>query len=173
MIVRAVGGEPATGKSTVMVEAMKLRAPWDRFKYGLVAGHINEIQRLIVIGIYEAGQPFPGTDRLSMAAAPAVIKWLRNTSRLEPYTVLFEGDRLFSLNFLLQLVQFAQVEVTVLVASNLSLEMRHANRKDSQKEGFLRGRKTKIDKILRGFPCNVEINERLSDTERIARHLVR
>lgn len=173
MIVRALGGEPATGKSTVMVEAMKLKAYWARFKDGLVVGHVNERERMVVLGTYSEGESFPGTDRLSMAVQPAALKYLSGLARAGGWIVLFEGDRLFNLSFLLALVELGQVEATVLVASNLSLESRHAARGDSQRDGFLKGRRTKIARILAGFPCHVEINERPCDTARIAASLVR
>ena len=47
----AIGGVPATGKSTLVKEILK-RYSYQNFKFGLLRGHfINELN-LIIMGIY-------------------------------------------------------------------------------------------------------------------------
>jgi broad-specificity NMP kinase len=137
--VIAVGGEPATGKTTLMREFKNLHttAP---FKYGQVKGEYNKDMNLYFIGVFD-GSTFEGTDRLSMSVQPDFIKFLNWCDGV----VIFEGDRLF--NQSLFTLEFPFVKV-VLRADKETLITRHNKRGDSQTETFLKSKRTKINNIL-------------------------
>lgn len=146
-----IAGEPATGKTTLMREVIKRLGglPTQVFKYGRVRGHHWEARRLFLFGIYEEGQKFAGTDRLSMSAVADAVPFL---STLAPEdTVLAEGDRLFNRTFLDAAGAFDRALVFLRCSSPL-LDARHQDRGDSQSEVWLRGRRTKAERLLLAFP---------------------
>lgn len=141
MKVVVVAGEPGTGKSTLMKNLIG-DAPSD-YKSGLVRGH--SVGSVLFLGIYDADQKYPGTDRLSMAVQPDVQKllWSHATS---PYkTVVFEGDRLSNPS-LIKFIENLGLELHafVLEVSQEVLDQRRAARGDTFSEKWLKGRKTKV-----------------------------
>jgi len=153
MRIIGIGGQPATGKSTLMtaiMERLKIsRTEPNRIKY--VKWHENMLGTTAVLGDYgPTATTFTGTDKLGMSAQPHVVRWistLSNASLLR--TVLFEGDRLFNLSFL-QSMEAAgyHCEWYVLTAEPDSIHDRHRARGDSQTETWLKGRKTKVANIM-------------------------
>ena len=105
-------GEPATGKTALMRTVLsKLPNRYTKFKYGLLRGR-SYADGLYVLGIYNEGEPFAGTDRLSMAVQPYAIKFLK---AIEPdATIVFEGDRLTREGFLMA-VPYESLQLFVLV----------------------------------------------------------
>ena len=79
----AIGGEPATGKTTLVKSILMRFKPLKKFKYGLVQGLYNERLKLYIIGVYD-GSIFSGTDKLSMAVQPDFIKLI---GKLEGCTI--------------------------------------------------------------------------------------
>ena len=168
----AIGGEPATGKSTIMRRVLELLGPGSPFAHGLcrftlhssVAGH-----PVSVLGMYE-GEGFPGTDRLSMGVQPHAVSYLRSLSG--PATVVFEGDRLFNGKFLTAAKGCGPLEVYVIETDPALLSMRHAlARADTQSETWLAGRRTKVANIKRDFKHVVLHNDLPSDVETLAQFL--
>ena len=72
----AVGGSPGTGKTTLFRKFMEDKnfQPLEPAK--LVSAMYNPDLDLYVLGKYEDGEVFAGTDRLSMAVQPAVQEWI-------------------------------------------------------------------------------------------------
>ena len=70
--VIAIGGEPATGKTTLMFELIKLADDWEIVKpKKLLDAMYSKKQNLYILGKYaNDGNVFQGTDRLSMAVQP-------------------------------------------------------------------------------------------------------
>lgn len=165
----AIGGEPASGKSTI-VQAL-LASLWlgEGFKASTLVGTAFQRERLYVLGRYD-GSAFPGTDRLSMAVQPVAEAWLDMASRETPnWTVLFEGDRLFNISFLTQAARVADVQVVHVEASPETLARRHAERRDSQPEHFIKRQRTKVRRVLEAFPPRLVIKNEGTAEEAAAR----
>ena len=93
--VIAMGGEPATGKTTLMFKLISMADDWQIVKpQKLLDAMYSEKLNLYILGKYETGDNvFQGTDRLSMAVQPDAVAFFES---LENSNVIFEGDRLFN-----------------------------------------------------------------------------
>ena len=98
MKVIAIMGEPGSGKTTLMREVMKeLNINKDiNTSFKLVPYH--QEGNIYLLGKYEDGNIYGGTDTLSMACQPEAIKFLATLP--SDSIVLFEGDRLCTASFL-------------------------------------------------------------------------
>jgi broad-specificity NMP kinase len=153
----AVGGSPGTGKTTLFRKYMegKTFQPIEPAK--LVSAMYNPERDLYILGKYEEGEVFAGTDRLSMAVQPAMQEWIASHN----CNVLFEGDRIFNQSFL----EFAmglpdtELHIVFLNAPKAVLEQRYQDRGSDQSEQFLRGRETKYSNLLSNFDLMPYITE--------------
>ena len=153
----AVGGVPGTGKTTLFRKFMEGKdfQPVEPAK--LVSAMYCKELDLYVLGKYEEGEVFAGTDRLSMAVQPAVTEWIASHN----CNVLFEGDRIFNQSFL----EFAMalpdtdLQIVFLSAPQTVLEQRYQDRGSDQSEQFLRGRATKYSNLLSNFELMPYITE--------------
>ena len=153
----AVGGSPGTGKTTLFRKYMEDKnfQPIEPAK--LVSAMYNAERDLYILGKYEEGETFAGTDRLSMAVQPAVQEWIASHN----CNVLFEGDRIFNQSFL----EFAMglpdtdLQIVFLSAPKTVLEQRYQDRGSDQSEQFLRGRETKYNNLLSNFELMPYITE--------------
>ena len=153
----AVGGSPGTGKTTLFRKFMEGKnfQPVEPAK--LVSAMYCAELDLYILGKYEEGEVFAGTDRLSMAVQPAVTEWIASHN----CNVLFEGDRIFNQSFL----EFAMglpstdLQVVFLNAPKTVLEQRYKDRGSDQSEQFLRGRETKYSNLLSNFELMSYITE--------------
>jgi len=137
----AIGGVPATGKTTLMRSLISLLGPRKNFRYGLLRGSLCE--QFAVLGVYENNETFAGTDRLSMAVQPHYESF----AKLNKHHLIFEGDRLFTKNNLLSLIKTHEIKIIILETDEQTLKERHEARNDTQKETFLKSRVTKINNI--------------------------
>ncbi len=152
----ALGGEPATGKTTVvrkLIEELEKRGTFQKFDYGLLRGHSHAAEKIVILGIYSPTETFAGTDRLSMAVMKDAVSFLSRARGLglKDYSIVFEGDRLFSSAFLSQCKLVAPTDIMIVKADSKTLARRHAHRGDSQTDAWLRSRTTKIDNIAKSF----------------------
>lgn len=150
MKVIALGGEPATGKTTLTKRLFRNIPDFQVTKYGLLRLLVSEQNKLFLLGIYNftKNTPFEGTDRLSMSVvidARRFVKWA-NQNRKE-YTIFFEGDRLFTQDFIDHCRSICETKVYVLTCEPESLEKRHTERGDFQNGSWLKGRTTKVANI--------------------------
>lgn len=153
----AVGGSPGTGKTTLFRKYMedKVFQPVEPAK--LVTAMYNTDRDLYILGKYEEGEVFAGTDRLSMAVQPALTEWIASHN----CNILFEGDRVFNQSFL----EFAmglpntELHIVFLNAPKDVLEQRYKDRGSDQSEQFLRGRETKYSNLLSNFDLMSYITE--------------
>jgi broad-specificity NMP kinase len=153
----AVGGSPGTGKTTLFRKFMEGKT-WEKVepKKMLPAMYCKELD-LYVLGKYEDGETFAGTDRLSMAVQPIAQGFLTETKS----NILFEGDRIFNQSFL----EFAMglpntdLQVVFLKAPKTILEARYKDRGSDQSEQFLKGRETKYSNLLSNFDLMPYITE--------------
>ena len=170
--VIAMGGEPATGKTTLMFKLISMADDWQTVKpQKLLDAMYSEKLNLYILGKYETGDNvFQGTDRLSMAVQPDAVAFFES---LENANVIFEGDRLFNGKMLDRLSELFpnDFKVLVLTASHGTKEQRHVDRKDDQDDKFKNSRATKISNIMGSLTLmdyiETMVNENLDDQSKI------
>lgn len=168
MKIVILAGEPATGKSTIMRRI--LPANKKRFKYGKVHGYMSGVT--CYLGLYEGGV-FDGTDRLAMSVQPHAKKLVQKLVKSDKCScIVFEGDRLFNDKFLSFLSSVADIKLFVIYASEETLHRRHKERKDNQSEVWLKGRKTKIDRLAEKYNAIKLVNEDMDDSTTISTRLI-
>lgn len=164
----AIGGVPATGKSTLVKKIYDKMQQID-FACGLVRGHYDSKYNIALVGLYNLKSTFLGTDRLSMAVNKEFLRYasMRSTN------IIFEGDRLFSLNNLNKLRQLYDLRIVMLENDNDILANRHKERNDTQSEKFLKGRVTKMKKIKEYFNNKIEVHslKNLQDSEELSNNI--
>lgn len=180
--VIAMGGEPATGKTTLMFKLISMADDWKVVKpEKLLDAMWSEKLKTYILGKYENdGNVFQGTDRLSMAVQPDASKFIStlayeaSTEHNDSVNVIFEGDRLFNAKFIDHILTHTNEEsfkVLVLEASHDEKEKRHVDRKDDQDDKFKNSRKTKISNICSSLVLmdyiNVMPNENLEHQQNI------
>jgi broad-specificity NMP kinase len=153
----AVGGQPGTGKTTLFRKFMEGKTWIEVEPAKLVSAMYNEEMDLYILGKYQEGETFAGTDRLSMAVQPPLQEWIKTHN----CNILFEGDRVFNQSFL----EFAMglpntdLQVVYLKTTKEVLEQRYKDRGSDQSEQFLRGRETKYSNLLSNFELMPYITE--------------
>lgn len=139
-------GMPGTGKSTVMKEFMATQSgDWKMDRpIDLLDTHING--KIRILGKYEEGETFSGTDRLSMAVAPKAIEWI---STQPDELIVGEGDRLNNAGFF----EACGDNLTIihLTVSDEERERRYKERGSDQSEKFIQTTRTKCANIIERF----------------------
>lgn len=156
--VIGIGGEPASGKTTLLYRLLDRLAGVPLFqKAGLLRWMEFQKSQVAVLGQYPpvrdafalpAEAKFAGTDTLSMAVQPVavekLIEWEHDPLR-EGWTVIFEGDRLFNGKFYEALIRWTgRAEFFILTAPPELIDGRHTTRGDRQASAFIKGRRTKL-----------------------------
>lgn len=163
----AIGGEPASGKTTLMRALIHKLGGSKALSSGKLKGHYFSQHKLFILGVYGSGETFEGTDKLSMAVQPDAINFLnklKDNPRYPGHRVIFEGDRLFTASFLEEAQKMStEFKIFVLDVKEETKDTRHIQRGDSQSEQFLKGRKTKIENIMKKFEVQTLINETEQD----------
>ena len=153
----AVGGSPGTGKTTLFRKFMESHT-WEKVepKKMLPAMYCKDLD-LYVLGKYEDGETFAGTDRLSMAVQPIAQEFVKECQS----NILFEGDRIFNQSFLEFAMNLSEVDLQVvfLKAPKSVLEQRYKDRGSDQSAQFLKGRETKYSNLLSNFDLMPYITE--------------
>ena len=145
MKVIAIGGEPGSGKTTLMkkiISRYEVEPKYDSFK---LVPYMQK-DNVYILGKYEEGEVFSGTDRMSMAVQPEAIKFL--ASLPSDSIVLFEGDRLFTASFLEHCLDNYDLSIVYLSTTKQIREERFKERNSNQNETWLQGRETKISNIM-------------------------
>jgi broad-specificity NMP kinase len=169
----AVGGVPGTGKTTLFRKYMEDKSWIETTPAKLVVASYNQDRDLYVLGKYDEGETFAGTDRLSMAVQPPLQEWIASHN----CNILFEGDRVFNQSFLEFCMGLPNTELQVvyLKAPQTMLEQRYKDRGSDQSEQFLRGRETKYSNILSNFDLMSYITEfnntNLEEQSKVLAHL--
>jgi shikimate kinase len=137
-------GLPGCGKSTVMKEFMSQYDNWKSERViDLLDTHVSGNIR--VLGKYEEGETFSGTDRLSMAVSPKAIEWVST----KPNEVIFgEGDRLNNKGFFNACDDLTILHLTV---SDEERQRRYEERGSNQPEKFIQTVRTKVSNIVEEF----------------------
>ena len=178
--VIAMGGEPATGKTTLMFKLISLADDWKIVKpEKLLDAMFSEKLGLYILGKYENdGNVFQGTDRLSMAVQPDAVKFIHKLNqdiaagRHKSAGVIFEGDRLFNQKFIDEILNTTDnFKVLILEASHGVKEQRHVDRGDDQSDKFKTSKETKISNIRSSLflldYIEVMRNENLEEQQKI------
>jgi broad-specificity NMP kinase len=169
----AVGGVPGSGKTTLFRKYMEDKSWTECAPAKLVVASYNTDRDLYVLGKYDEGETFAGTDRLSMAVQPPLQEWIASHN----CNILFEGDRVFNQSFLEFCMGLPNTELQVvyLKAPKPMLEQRYKDRGSDQSEQFLRGRETKYSNILSNFDLMSYITEfnntNLEEQSKVLAHL--
>lgn len=158
-----IGGEPATGKTSLVKEILQsLGSPRD-YNHKLVKGLMFPESQAIVFGVYGGDSIFEGTDRLSMAVQPIalnLISKMNNTASWHGWKIYFEGDRLFTGSLIEEVLTYkSPSRFYLLVASAAEKEARHTQRKDEQTERWIKSRQTKCANLLKQFPSSLRVLE--------------
>jgi len=148
MRIIAVGGEPGSGKSTLMWKLINHYQPKPMYEAYKLVPYLQK-DNIYFLGKYEEGEVFSGTDRMSMAVQPEAIKFLNTLD--EHSIVLYEGDRLFTSSFLEDCAAKYSLEIIYLSTLKEVRTARYAERGSNQNETWLRGRESKIGNILTNF----------------------
>jgi pantothenate kinase len=145
----AVGGEPATGKTTLMWRIIDSATDWQKIEPKKTLSAIrSESLNLTILGKYDRSEQFAGTDRLSMSVQPAATEFIKEATG----NILFEGDRLFNRKFIDAIISCdCSFSLIYIEASRNELHNRHVDRKDTQTETFLKSRQTKYSNIVRSL----------------------
>jgi pantothenate kinase len=145
----AVGGEPATGKTTLMWRIIDSATDWQKIEPKKTLSAIrSESLNLTILGKYDRSEQFAGTDRLSMSVQPAATEFIKEATG----NILFEGDRLFNRKFIDAIISCdCSFSLIYIEASRDELHNRHVDRKDTQTETFLKSRQTKYSNIVRSL----------------------
>ena len=153
----AVGGQPGTGKTTLFRKYMEGKDWIVGEPAKLVSASYNADRDLYILGKYEEGETFAGTDRLSMAVQPPLQEWIASNN----CNILFEGDRVFNQSFLEFCMGLPDTDLHVvyLKAPKDLLEQRYKDRGSDQSETFLKGRETKYNNLLSNFDLMPYITE--------------
>lgn len=152
MKVLAIGGGPGTGKTTLMKSFMGHNG-WkycDSTKY--VPFH--NLGDSLILGRYEPGVIFGGTDRMSMAAQPEVQRFIGglvfDSSPLgQTKNVIFEGDRLFNSSFL-EFCLVSGFDLGIMILNEpqpMEIVRRYQERNSNQDPAWVAGRVSKVENI--------------------------
>jgi broad-specificity NMP kinase len=145
----AVGGRPGTGKTTLFRKFME-QLEWEKVEpLKMMPALYNKEYNLYILGKYDDGETFAGTDRMSMAVQPVVQKFVQEINA----NILFEGDRIFNQSFLEFCMNQKDVDLNIVyieVPEDM-LTQRYKDRGSDQSDVFLKGRTTKYNNLLSNF----------------------
>ena len=174
MRVIAIGGEPGSGKTTLMkriIEHFGVEPKYSGVKF------VPYLQKnnIYILGKYEENEVFAGTDRMSMAVQPEAIKFLATLPA--DSVVLYEGDRLFTASFLEDCLEKYDLEIIYLSTEKTVRQDRYKERGSEQSESWLQGRETKISNILSNmtlmFNTHTFMNNTLKDQQHIFEQILK
>jgi hypothetical protein len=168
--VLAIGGPPASGKTTLMKQIFDMADDWSEKTQPvkLLDGYYSETLNTWILGVYEESVgTFQGTDKLSKQVPPQLVKFIRNNAA-KPVNILFEGANVVTAKTLGEIVDcnvnFALLRL--MVASSLKQD-RHKIRGDNQNDQFKKAKETQIENIATNpklFDSVVEVrNENTHD----------
>ena len=169
MRVIAIGGEPGSGKSTLMKEIINHYGVQPKYNSFKLVPYLQK-DNIYVLGKYEEGEVFSGTDRMSMAVQPEAVKFLKSLSNNS--IVLFEGDRLFTASFLEHCLDKYNLSIIYLSTTKQIREDRYKERGSNQNETWLQGRETKISNIMSNMTLMFNTFKYVNNTFEEQKHIL-
>jgi len=173
MRVIAIGGNPGSGKSTLMKRLIEHYSPEKKYNEFKLVPYLQS-NNIFILGKYDDGEVFSGTDKMSMAVQPEAIKFLATLP--EDAVVIYEGDRLFTSTFLEDCTEKYDLKIIHLMTDADVRQERYKERGSEQNETWLRGRESKINNILNNMllmfyvePFN---NNNIEDQDVIYNHII-
>ena len=125
----------------------------------------------MVIGYYPEGETFGGTDKISHGAIPHFRDFI-NQEKPKWKHIIVEGDRFFRMKDVEWLINnFDDAKIFVLEVSREIENQRHKDRGDTQKEVWLKGRRTQIGNILTNMFILDKIQLRSNNFEEDAKNI--
>jgi len=140
-------GEPGTGKTTIMRQFMK-DSIWAPETPAETLVTMISPEGVRVLGKYEDGEVFAGTDRLSMSVAPKAVEWIKTSTDV---AIVGEGDRLNNAAFFEAAKANGTLHIIKLEVPDDEKQRRYAERGSNQSERFLKTVKTKVKNISAKF----------------------
>ena len=171
--VFCIAGMPGSGKSSLIVKFLEAGDFEATQPYKLVPAEYSPGADLYVLGVYEAGLAFPGSDKMSLAAQPMAIEFANSTKS----NIMVEGDRLSTISFFEAILENDDIdfEIIYIETSPEILRARYNERGSNQDEKFLKGRETKYKNILNKASLEPFIkkfrNDTLKDQEEILAYI--
>jgi hypothetical protein len=168
-MIIVIGGAPCSGKSTLTrntiselgsaeyVEPMKL-FPCEK------RGDV------LIVRKYPDGETFGGTDKMSYGAIPKFLDFINQEAPKHKHIIL-EGDRFFRAKDIEWLIENHNAKVFVLTVSGDEENRRHIERKDTQTEKWLKGRRTQIRNIMTNPILKDELEIRPNESERDSQNI--
>lgn len=151
MKVLILGGVPASGKSSMMLEVIKRLGKKEKgvpFARNGVKGLLFAKQKILILGSYER-EDFPGTDTLAMNIQPKVVALLQ-AMKDDDISVCCEGDRLFNAGFIQSVKNMGVVyQIIILEVAAEIVSLRRNKRAKEQNAVWLKGRASKVANIQR------------------------
>lgn len=169
MKIFAIGGEPGAGKTTLMKEIItnfEVEPKYDSVK---LVPYLQK-DNIYILGKYEEGEVFSGTDRMSMAVQPEAIKFLATLP--SDAVVLFEGDRLFTASFLEDCLEKYDLKIIYLSTDKSVRSDRYKERGSNQNETWLQGRETKISNIMTNMTLMFSTFKYPNNTKEEQKHIL-
>ena len=165
-----IGGAPCTGKSTLMrniLEELEESVKIEPMKLFPCQKHGD----ILVIGYYPEGETFGGTDKISHGAIPHFREFIEQENPKWKH-IIVEGDRFFRMKDVEWLVNtYEDAKIFVLEVSREVENQRHIDRGDTQKEVWLKGRRTQIGNILTNMFILDKIQLRSNNFEEDAKNI--
>lgn len=159
MMVCSIIGQPGTGKSTLawnLIRAMNCQ--FHTHRKGLCDYLLSEDGKVALLGKYEEGQLFCGTDKLSTNVerdARDLLEEIKFTGT----AVFFEGDRLSTNTFLNFCSSVSELRLIAIEVSPHLLQGRRAERSANagkeQDATWLKGRASKVHRLKMDFSAEV------------------
>lgn len=174
MHIIAIGGEPGAGKSTLMKKLISHFGVEPKYKEFKLVPYLQK-DKVYILGKYEEGEVFSGTDRMSMAVQPEAIKFLSSIPK--DSVVLYEGDRLFTASFLEHCIENYELDIVYLETDKTVRQERYKERGSDQNEKWLQGRETKISNILSNMVLMFNVkrfpNNNIEEQKNVIENIIR
>lgn len=150
--VIAIVGVPGVGKTALMQSYLAtLAEEWKPFQCGLIRGREYTTLSLHVLGKYQDGEIFAGTDRLSMAMqrdVPAYFRYFHGS-------ILAEGARVTTHPFFNCALAAGKQVVLIELVGDLSTIAQRRTARSQQKATWVKGQTTRIHHVIRAFMYRV------------------
>lgn len=146
-------GAPGCGKSSLVLKMLQSFGSYTTHRYGLL--DYMEFEDVVVLGKYNSGDLFGGTDKLSNAVIDDAERFLEVVTK----PILLEGDRLANTRFIDRCNALDELRLVTLKLNAALLQERRDARAfeygKTQNPTWLAGRESKIRNLQRLF--NAEI----------------